>query len=41
NLIPGFTSHSLYPASFKGAGTDYRTLLNMLIDAAMKRDSHE
>ncbi|MBE6103694.1 MAG: D-alanine--D-alanine ligase [Erysipelotrichaceae bacterium] len=41
NLIPGFTSHSLYPASFKGAGTDYRTLLNMLIDAAMKRDAHE
>ena len=41
NLIPGFTSHSLYPASFKGAGMDYTTLLNNLIDIALKRGTNE
>ncbi len=41
NLIPGFTSHSLYPASFKGAGVDYTTLLNNLIDITLKRGQHE
>ncbi len=32
NLIPGFTSHSLFPASFINAGLTYTELLNRLIE---------
>ena len=32
NLIPGFTSHSLYPAMFVAAGKSYRSLISELIE---------
>lgn len=38
NLMPGFTSHSLYPASFKGIGMSYTELLNRLIDYKVGND---
>ena len=41
NLIPGFTSHSLYPASFIGAGKTYTGLLNELIDFEMGKHVNE
>lgn len=36
NLIPGFTSHSLFPATFKAKGMDYKTMLNNLIELTLK-----
>lgn len=36
NLIPGFTSHSLYPASFIHAGMTYTEMLDNLIKIALK-----
>ena len=35
NLIPGFTSHSLYPAMFKAKGMSYSELLDNLIESTM------
>ncbi len=37
NSIPGFTSHSLYPASFKAAGLSYSTIIDRLIQLALER----
>ncbi len=36
NTIPGFTSHSLYPAMFKAAGIGYKELINKLIELKLK-----
>jgi D-alanine-D-alanine ligase-like ATP-grasp enzyme len=36
NLIPGFTSHSLYPASFIHAGMTYTEMLDNLIKITLK-----
>lgn len=36
NLIPGFTSHSLYPAMFQHSGTSYSDLLTKLIGLVLK-----
>lgn len=36
NLIPGFTSHSLYPAMFTAIGVSYSELIDELIDITMK-----
>ena len=36
NTIPGFTSHSLYPAMFKASGIGYKELLNRLIELKLK-----
>ena len=38
NLIPGFTSHSLYPTSFTHAGMTYAQILDNLIGIAMEGD---
>ncbi|MCR5066730.1 MAG: D-alanine--D-alanine ligase [Erysipelotrichaceae bacterium] len=37
NSIPGFTSHSLYPASFKAAGMSYSNIIDQLIKLALDR----
>ena len=36
NMIPGFTSHSLYPAMFVAAGMSYSQLLDNIIALALK-----
>jgi len=36
NTIPGFTSHSLYPASFLATGITYRKLIDNLIETGLK-----
>lgn len=36
NLIPGFTSHSLYPAMYQAAGVSYKELLTKLISLVLK-----
>ena len=36
NVIPGFTSHSLFPASFKGVGMTYSEIIDHLIKIALK-----
>lgn len=36
NLIPGFTSHSLFPATFKAKGVNYTELLTGLINLSLK-----
>ena len=38
NLIPGFTSHSLYPSMFIADGMDYTTLLNELIEIVLPEE---
>ncbi|MBR2702396.1 MAG: D-alanine--D-alanine ligase [Erysipelotrichaceae bacterium] len=38
NLIPGFTSHSLFPATFKAKGIDYTTMLNKLIELKLEEE---
>lgn len=36
NTIPGFTEHSRYPGMMKAAGYDFKTVLDMLIEQAVK-----
>lgn len=36
NMIPGFTSHSLYPAMFTATGMTYTELLNKMIEITLK-----
>ncbi len=36
NMIPGFTSHSLYPAMFNAAGVSYPELLTKMINIALE-----
>ena len=38
NLIPGFTSHSLFPATFKAKGMSYKEMLNNLIELTLKEE---
>ena len=37
NTMPGFTSHSLFPASFRAQGWSYQDLLDKLIELARER----
>ena len=39
NLIPGFTSHSLFPATFKAKGMSYKEMLNNLIELTLKDEN--
>ena len=41
NSIPGFTSHSLYPASFKATGLSYDMIIGRLIELALERTKYE
>ncbi len=36
NTIPGFTSHSRYPNMMKGAGIEFKELINMIIEEGRK-----
>ena len=36
NTIPGFTSHSRYPAMLKGIGLEFSEVLDRLIELAVK-----
>ena len=35
NTIPGFTSHSRYPAMMAGVGLDFSALVNRLVEGAV------
>jgi D-alanine-D-alanine ligase len=41
NTIPGFTSISMYPKLFAASGIPYETLLERLIDLAMRRQAEK
>ncbi len=41
NLIPGFTSHSLYPAMYQKAGVSYPELLDRLIKVVYKEENEK